>query len=99
MTVRVDVNGREKLFTLDSKGDITDMLESGENTVKITLRSSMRNLFGPHHYKPEPEPMGVSPYNFEFRGGWYGGKVPDRYTDEYNSVPFGASRITVLNKK
>lgn len=99
MTVRVDVNGREKLFTLDGKGDITDMLESGENTVKITLRSSMRNLFGPHHYKPEPEPMGVSPYNFEFRGGWYGGKVPDRYTDEYNSVPFGASRITVLNKK
>ena len=95
MTAKVVINGKERLFTLDSKGDITDMLRRGENEVKITLRSSMRNVFGPHHNKPVPEPMGVSPYNFEFRGGWYGGKVPNDYTDEYNCVPFGANTISL----
>ena len=79
MTAKVSANGREKLLALDSKGDITDILEDGENKITVTLRSSMRNVFGPHHYKPVPEPMGVGPDNFEFRGGWHGGRIPDRY--------------------
>ena len=87
------------MFTLDSKGDITDMLKNGENEVKIALRSSMRNLFGPHHFKPMPEPMGVGPQDFNFRGGWYGDKIPEDYTEQYNSVPFGATNIFCFGKK
>mgnify|MGYP002765718359 CR=1 FL=1 len=98
MTAKVRANGREKLFALDSKGDISDILENGENEIIVTLRSSMRNVFGPHHYKPVPEPMGVSPDNFEFRGGWYGGRIPDRYTSEYNFVPFGVKKIVLINE-
>ena len=81
MTAKVRANGKEKLLTLDNKGDITELLKNGENEITITLRSSMRNIFGPHHYKPIPEPMGVSPYNFEFRGEWAEGRIPekDRY--------------------
>jgi len=95
MTAKVCANGKEKLFTLDSKGDITDMLDSGENDITVTLRSSMRNIFGPHHYKPVPEPMGVSPDLFEFRGQWFGGKTPERFTEKYNIVPFGVKNIIV----
>lgn len=98
MTAKIQANGKEKLFTLDDKGDITDLLKDGENEVQITLRSSMRNIFGPHHFKPVPEPMGVSPYNFEFRGEWANGKTPNAYTDEYNFVPFGVKKIILEYK-
>ncbi len=97
MTAKVTANGKEKLLTLDDKGDITDILKDGENEITVTLKSSMRNLFGPHHFKPVPEPMSVSPYHFEFRGGWIGGKTPVDYTDEYNFVPFGANKIYLIN--
>ena len=98
MTAKVCANGKEKLFTLDNKGDITDMLWYGENEITVTLRSSMRNIFGPHHFKPVPEPMGVSPENFEFRGQWFGGRTPANYSDNYNFVPFGVKNIVVTVK-
>ena len=97
MTAKVTANGKGKLLTLDDKGDITDILRDGENEITVTLKSSMRNVFGPHHFKPTPEPMSVSPYHFEFRGGWIGGKTPADYTDEYNFVPFGANKIYLIN--
>ena len=59
--------------------------------MKIVLRSSLRNLFGPHHYVV-PEPMAVGPHHFEFRGAWKDGNPAD-YTDEYHFVPFGVRRI------
>ena len=96
MTAKVCANGKEKMITLDNKGDITDLLTDGENEITVTLKSSMRNLFGPHHYKPIPEPIGVSPDSFEFRGGWFGGRTPEKYTDKYNFVPFGVKNITVI---
>ena len=99
MTAKVRANGKEKLLTLDNKGDITELLKNGENEITITLRSSMRNIFGPHHYKPIPEPMGVSPYNFEFCGEWAEGRIPENYTDAYNFVPFGAKKIVTAETK
>lgn len=95
MMAEVCANDKIKTIVLDNKADITDILSDGKNKVTITVRSSLRNLFGPHHYKPMPEPIAVSPYNFEFRGKWADGKIPDDYTHEYNSVPFGISEINV----
>ena len=97
MTAEVKTEKGEKLFVLDTEGDITDLLKDGENEVEIMLNSSLRNLFGPHHFKPEAEPLGVSPYNFEFRGFWKDGKNPKDYTDEYNFVPFGLKDIIIKN--
>lgn len=96
MTAKVRCGNKERLFALDNKGDITDLLENGVNEITISVRSGMRNLFGPHHYKPVPEPMGVSPQNFEFRGCWCGGRTPETYTAEYNSVPFGIKKISIV---
>lgn len=98
MTAEIAANGKKKLFVFGSDCDITDVLHVGENDVSIAVRSSMRNLFGPHHYAPEPEPMAVSPFNFEFRGGWENGGKPDAYTDDYNFVPFGVKKITVVTE-
>lgn len=93
MTAKVEANGKAVDLVLDTAEDITDLLTAGENEVKIALKSSLRNLFGPHHYKPCPEPMGTGPYHFEMRGAWVDGKLPDVYDENYNSVPFGLSKI------
>lgn len=98
MTANVKIAGNSRLFAMSAVEDITDMLSSGENDVEIVIRSSMRNIFGPHHFRPVAEPFGVSPYNFEFRGCWKDGKAND-YTDDYNFVPFGLSQIVLVNEK
>lgn len=91
LAAEVYANGQRVDLALDTKRDISSILRKGENAVRIVLRSSLRNLFGPHHFII-PEPMGVSPYNFDFRGAW-GNGTPADYTDEYHFVPFGASKI------
>ena len=97
MAAEVYANGKCADIALDTKKDISPLLKKGENEVKLVLRSSLRNLFGPHHFIV-PEPMGVSPYNFEFRGGWESGNPAD-YTDEYHSVPFGAEKISLVTEE
>lgn len=99
MMATVKANGKSVELTLDNKGDITDVLKRGENDVEIVLRSSLRNLFGPHHFRPEPEPMGVGPYVFTFRGFWKDGKEPEAFTPEYNFVPFGVNNIELITEK
>lgn len=93
MEAEISANGQRCVIALDTKGDISSLLREGKNTVRIVLHASLRNLFGPHHYCT-PEPVGVSPYNFVFRGQW-GGGTPDDYTEEYHSVPFGVHAIVL----
>lgn len=93
MQADVYANGKHAALVLDGKKEIAPLLKKGKNTVKLVLRSSLRNLFGPHHYVI-PEPMGVSPYNFEFRGLWEQGD-PAEFTPEYHFVPFGAEKIVL----
>ena len=97
-TAEVSLNGRKTHFVLDDRKDITRHLLPGVNTVTVTLRSSLRNLFGPHHFKLNPEPTGVSPDQFEFRGQWEQGKTAKYYTPNYHFVPFGADKIVLITK-
>ena len=94
----IAINGCQKEWTLDTRCDITDILQPGKNTVTIVLKSSLRNLFGPHHFAPDPEPHGVSPYCFEMRGEWIGERKSPNYTDAYNSVPFGIDRFLCIEQ-
>ncbi len=96
-TAELTANGKTTRIVLDSKKDIADLLQIGENRLRIRVYSSLRNLMGPHHYAPEPEPMGVSPTTFTLRGQWEQG-IPDSYTDTYHSVPFGICGITLITK-
>ena len=45
------INGVKTDVTMDIKKDITSYLKTGKNDIRIILKSSLRNLFGPHHFK------------------------------------------------
>ncbi len=96
MVAELTVNGQAAALTLTTEKELTHLLREGENAVKIVLRSSNRNLFGPHHFKAEDDTFGVSPYNYLFRGSWQDGSYPSAFTKEYNSVAFGAKAIYVV---
>lgn len=93
MTAEIKSGNKTMSFVLDDRGDITDLLKTGKNDIEIRINSSLRNLFGPHHFKPESEPFAVNPYVFELRGDWNNVNLPENYTACYNSVPFGVSDI------
>ncbi len=93
-TAELTVNGQKAVMVMNSRQDISRLLQPGQNSISIGLRSSLRNLMGPHHYAPEPEPMGVSPVTFTLRGKWEQG-IPEAYTHAYNSVPFGLEHIRI----
>ncbi len=93
----IEVNGETFTSVLIDKVDLTEGLKKGENEVKIILKSSLRNLFGPHHYTYEVDPISVSPQTFTARILWGNGN-PDCYTDDYHLVPFGLDKIEIIRK-
>lgn len=97
-TAELRVNGHTVHYVLRDREDLTPYLLPGENTVTVAMRSSLRNIFGPHHFKMNPEPTGVSPDQFEFRGQWKQGKTAENYTPDYNFVPFGADKILLITQ-
>lgn len=90
------INGVRKDLALDTAKKITMLLKKGENDIKLVVRSSLRNLFGPHHYAKEKEPICVNPYMFTLRGSWNGAQS-EEYTHEYHLVSFGVNRITMIS--
>lgn len=91
------INGEKTDMTMDIRKDITSYLKTGKNKIEIVLKSSLRNLFGPHHFKPVPEPLGVSPGCFTMRGSWGEGES-EAYAHEYYSVPFGVNEIEMISR-
>ena len=90
---KVRANGKEMLFAMDSKGEITSLLSKGENEVEIVLSSSLRNLMGPYHLIGS-ENAWIGRQSFTFQRMWpQDGTLPEGFTEEYLSVPFGAERI------
>ncbi len=98
MAAELYINGKEEEFTLTEEKEITSLLKKGENLIKIRLHSSNRNLFGPHHFQAKDDCFGVSPYHYEFRGGWQDGKYPPQFSKAYRSVPFGVKDVYVVEK-
>lgn len=81
-------------MVLATEADITDALIYGDNEITIVIRSSLRNLYGPHHLKGIVEPMGVCPTTFTMRGDW-GNGVSQYYTHDYHFVDFGIEKIMI----
>ncbi len=66
-------------------------LEKGrENEVEIIAVGSLRNMFGPFHFKGDEG--GISPWNFTFRGNWKDGKCDD-FAPGYRLIPFGIRSV------
>lgn len=98
IVAEVYINDEKTEFVLDSRKEITSLLKEGENDIKIVLKSSLRNLLGPHHVSEDPEPRNVGPYHFDFRGCWTDGKDARHYTHQYNSVPFGLDSVKIISR-
>ena len=77
----LNINGHIHLFQwAPYESDITDWIKQGENSVRITLYTSNRNLLGPLHNK-EGESYGVGPHSYAHN------QIPE--TDTFAFVPFG----------
>ena len=97
MMADMKINGKDALLVFEKDLDITSLLKKGNNDISITLTASLRNFFGPHHRKNNPEPEGTGPDSFNMRRTWGNGVSP-LYTHDYNFVPFGTEQILIVKK-
>ncbi|MBQ8802456.1 MAG: hypothetical protein IJZ53_02315 [Tyzzerella sp.] len=84
----VKVNGIsvEKKYFEDAP-DISNYVKKGDNVAQITVYSGNRNLLGPHHYGPDPEPDLAAPQMFDFVLRYKDGEC-DRESKQYSFVKF-----------
>ena len=95
MVANICLNGSKADSVLAERVNLTNLLHVGKNTVEIVLHSSLRNLFGPHHWDYETEPLGVGMDKFWMRGKWRDMSFP--YSEKHKLVPFGLDKI-ILEK-
>jgi hypothetical protein len=101
MTARVYVNNNYVgAVVLDKDIDISNFVKLGKNKIEITITSSLRNAYGPHHVKGLGEIYGIIPRMFTFRGCWENDSAvlygQSYFSPDYEFVPFGLSEI-ILN--
>lgn len=71
--------------------DVSGFLRKGENTIRLVLCNSNRNLLGPHHFA-DPEPYALGPWNFSLENSWVDGKC-DYFKERYSFVRFGLNAV------
>ena len=77
------------MFT--DKADLSEFADGKEHTVRLSVYSGNRNLYGPHHYVEE-EPLYVSPYTFDLTGAWKDDLTCDAYRERYAFVKFSIKK-------
>lgn len=92
MMAEISANGKSVLLVLQNSADITGLLQQGDNRLQIKIYSSLRNMFGPHHYGIEAEPNGVYPPMFTFLDAG----MDDDFTSEYQLVDFGLRKAEII---
>ncbi len=96
LLAKVSVNGSPaRRLMFDHICDVAGQVKPGINTVDVTLYSSYRNIFGPFHFKYDPEPYGVSPDLFAQYGQWNENGTGDHYSESYAVVRFGLNRFSL----
>jgi len=103
MSARVYVNGHYAgSAVLDEEVDISEFAKVGKNRVEITITSSLRNMYGPHHVRGVGEIYGISPRWFTFRGCWKGDEAllfgQYTYAPDYEYAPFGLEKIALQKR-
>ncbi|MFA9388441.1 MAG: hypothetical protein ACERKD_01450 [Prolixibacteraceae bacterium] len=112
INIKVEINGNPSgiLSWAPYRLNITNQLRQGQNTIKVTLVNSLRNLLGPHHQQ-RAELIHVGPFSFRGSGGfpdprgdadWYDirkTKEPMRlWSDTYYCIPFGFIDAPIILK-
>ena len=93
-TAEIYLNGKKSGAAALHDEVFIDGLQVGENHVEIRLKSTMRNMYGPHHCKGMQEDWGACPYMFTFFKCWQFGEPKD-FTREYNFSTFGVEKIEI----
>lgn len=93
-TAEVYVNDLKQGVAALSEQTKISNLRKGKNSIKILLKSTMRNMYGPHHCKGMQEDWGTCPYMFTFFKQWRNGQ-PNDFVEEYNLAPFGLETIEI----
>ncbi len=73
-------------------------LKHGKNSIKILAKSTMRNMYGPHHCRGMQEDWPIARHIFTFLKEWQNGK-PDYFIEQYNLATFGIEKIELENEK
>ncbi|QMV43982.1 glycosyl hydrolase family 2 protein [Cohnella cholangitidis] len=87
--------------------DLTDAIQEGSNTIRLTLVNTLRNILGPHHHALG-ELTRVGPSSFTGDAGWpnengqndwYDQRLYGKarlWRDDYSFVPFGFLKPPVI---
>lgn len=87
----VAVNGKEAQKQLFTRAcELEGMLVEGENTIRLELVNSNRNLLGPLHH-PLVEPLAVGPNSFTCEKEWKNGSCANYCKDRYCFMRFGVN--------
>ena len=106
---RVEVNGKDCgiFHSAPYRVDVSEAVKDGENTLKITLYNTLRNLLGPYH-RPLGEYGtvwgGYGYPNAAWAGEgdtWYLDRVPDSetWTDSYLQTRFGIKGVSLVTEE
>jgi hypothetical protein len=77
---------------------IVGKIPTGKNKIKILVKSTMRNMYGPHHCRGMQEDWPIARHVFTFFKEWQYGK-PDYFIEGYNLAAFGIEKIQIEVKK
>lgn len=93
-------HGKITVTDFSSGADISEITMVGNNTVKVTLLGSNRNVFGPHHHICG-ENFFVGPDTFKGEKGFedfVSPQITDKSTkkDGYSFIPFGSEGYEII---
>ena len=88
--ISVEINGQkvEPLLWAPFEFDASELLSKGDNEIKITIRTPLRNLFGPHHI-PMGELTTVRPRDFYKHKCVWNRNNESPWDDNYCFIDFG----------
>lgn len=99
--IEVVINGNSvgAIFDCHDKFELTEFLTKDINTLKLLVSSSNRNVLGPHHhYKGEPNFVGVHTFKGEkgFEDDVVTVNAPQKtWTDDYSFTPYGIAKVKI----
>ncbi len=98
VALNIRSGGKSKNLVYREQEDITELLKTGINKIEITVKSSLRNLLGPHHFRGFTETDWAGPDKFTLCRTWFDGVSPN-YDSDYNLVPFGIDKLIIIETK
>ena len=93
LKVTVNQNSITPLLLDPCEVNLSDYLQKGDNEIEITISSTLRNLFGPHHL-PTGENLSVTPAHFHKEPCVWNNNTPTPWEENYCFMELGFDNLT-----